>query len=147
AVVDVTSDDLSGGVDALRESAHDGQRVVERGVGVDWHEAGSSVWSRLQRAPRREPNSRLALASGARCSLARRGLAGGHIDRGHEFAPTVLCSFVMPSAARAVPNSGTHNAFHLDPNPEATTQLIVAPRRRRIAAAYRRAAVMRAARS
>src|SRR5262249_40130067 len=43
AIVDIISDDLSGVVDALREGAHDGQRVVERGVGVDGHEMGSSV--------------------------------------------------------------------------------------------------------
>ena len=60
AIVDVTSDDLSGVVDALRESAHDGQRVVERGVGVDWHDLGSSVdrLSCRESRPEAEPVSK-----------------------------------------------------------------------------------------
>ena len=43
ADVRVRSDDLARGVDAICNGAVGGQGIVEGGVGVDWHDPGSSV--------------------------------------------------------------------------------------------------------
>src|SRR5437660_1744861 len=55
AGVGVRTDDLATGVDALCEGTVWGvrQRIVEGGVGVDWHDAGSVVIVSLRAGDRR----------------------------------------------------------------------------------------------
>jgi hypothetical protein len=43
ACVDVLPDDLARGVDAKRLGVVVGRGIIEGGVGIDWHDAGSSL--------------------------------------------------------------------------------------------------------